>query len=447
VTDPRRALPSVDAVLRAGSVSAAERRRLTGSIRDVLREARTSDGGERTAAGYLRAARARLAERDRPTLRRVLNATGVVLHTNLGRAPLAPVAVRAIADAAGAASVEYDLDRGARGERHGHPAGILAEVTGAEDGVVVNNGAAAVLLALAALAARKEVIVARGELVEIGGGFRIPDVLTRSGAKLVEVGTTNRTYVRDYAAAITPRTAAVLRVHASNFKVSGFVAHATSTELAALASERGIAFIHDLGSGTLLDTARHGLGREETVQEAVAAGADIVTFSGDKLLGGPQAGIAVGRAAVIARLRVHPLMRAIRPDKLTLAALVATLATYRDGTAERELPVWRMIAATERTLARRARAIAAALGSAGIPADVVVTRSTVGGGSLPEETQPSRGVAVGAGSAAELIRRLRGSDPSVIARISDGRAVLDVRSVLPEDDEQLILTVGAALRS
>ena len=447
MTDPRRALPSVDAVLRAGAVSAQERRRLTASIREVLREARTSAGGERSAAAYVRIARARLAERDRPTLRRVLNATGVVLHTNLGRAPLSPAAVRAIADAAGAASVEYDLGRGARGERHGHPAGILAEVTGAEDGVVVNNGAAAVLLALAALAARKEVIVARGELVEIGGGFRIPDVLTRSGAKLVEVGTTNRTYIRDYAAAITPRTAAVLRVHASNFKVTGFVAYATSAELAALAAERGISFIHDLGSGTLLDTARHGLGREETVQEAVAAGADVVTFSGDKLLGGPQAGIAVGRAAMIARLRVHPLMRAIRPDKLTLAAMVATLATYRDGTAERELPVWRMIAATERTLARRARAIAAALASAGIEADVVVTRSTVGGGSLPEETQPSRGVAVGGGSAALLIRRLRGSDPPVIARISDGRAVLDVRSVLPEDDEQLIRSVAAALRS
>ncbi|GAC1489684.1 MAG: L-seryl-tRNA(Sec) selenium transferase [Candidatus Limnocylindrales bacterium] len=445
MTDPRRALPSVDAVLRAGTVSAGERRRLTASIREVLREARTAAGGERTAAGYLRTARARLAARDRPTLRRVLNATGVVLHTNLGRAPLAAVAVLAIADAAGAASVEYDLERGSRGERHGHPAAILAEVTGAEDGVVVTNGAAAVLLALAALAARKEVIVARGELVEIGGGFRIPDVLTRSGAKLVEVGTTNRTYVRDYAAAITPRTAAVLRVHASNFKVTGFVAHATSPELAALAAERGIAFIHDLGSGTLLDTARHGLGREETVQEAVAAGADVVTFSGDKLLGGPQAGIAVGRSAMITRLRAHPLMRAIRPDKLTLAALVATLALYRDGRAERELPVWRMITASERTLARRARAIATMLAFAGIPAEVVLTRSTVGGGSLPEETQPSRGVAVGEGSAAELLRRLRGSDPPVIARISDGRVVLDVRTVLPEDDEHLIRTVAATL--
>jgi len=446
VTDRRRALPSVDAVLRAGTVHAAERRRLTAAIREVLHDVRTTGAAEPSAAACLRLARARLADRDRPTLRPVLNATGVVLHTNLGRAPLAPVALRAMAEVAGAASVEYDLGRGVRGERHGHPAAILAELCGAEDAVVVNNGAAAVLLALSALAARKEVIVARGELVEIGGGFRIPDVLIRSGAKLVEVGTTNRTYVRDYAAAITPRTAAVLRVHASNFKVTGFVAHASSAELSALAHERGIAFVHDLGSGTLLDTARYGLGREETVQEAVAAGADLVAFSGDKLLGGPQAGIVVGRAAQVARLRAHPLMRAIRPDKLTLAALVATLRTYRDGTAERELPVWRMIAATERALARRARAIAAALDAAGIPAAVVVTRSTVGGGSLPEETQASRGVAVGRGNPTELLRRLREADPPIVARVVDGRAVLDVRSVLPEDDEHLIRAVSAALR-
>ncbi len=446
MTDRRRALPSVDAVLRAGRVRAVERRRLTGAVRQILADARSTSGVERTAAAYLRLARARLADRDRPTLRAVLNATGVILHTNLGRAPLAPIALQALAEAAAAASVEYDLARGTRGERHGHPVTILAEVSGAEDGLVVNNGAAAILLALAALAARKEVIVARGELVEIGGGFRIPDVLARSGARLVEVGTTNRTYVRDYAGAVTPRTAAILRVHASNFKVTGFVAHAASAELAALARERRIAFVHDLGSGTLLDTARYGLGREETIQEAVAAGADVVTFSGDKLLGGPQSGIAVGRAATVAKLRAHPLMRALRPDKLTLAALVATLSTYRDGTAERELPVWRMIGAPERALARRAAALVTRLDAAGIAAEVVTTRSTVGGGSLPEETQPSRGVAVGSGNAAALLRALRASDPPVIARVIDGRAVLDVRSVLPEDDERLGRATIAALR-
>ena len=382
---------------------------------------------------------------DAPTLRPVLNATGVVLHTNLGRAPLSAAALEAIRDASGTASIEYDLERGARGERHGHAAGLIAEVTGAEDAVVVNNGAAAVLLALATLAAKREVIVARGELVEIGGGFRIPDVLARSGAKLVEVGTTNRTYVRDYANAITDKTGAILRVHASNFALRGFVAKAASTDLASLARERGVAFIHDLGSGTLLDTSRFGLGREETVSEAIRDGADVVTFSGDKLLGGPQAGIAAGRASVIAKLRSHPLMRALRPDKLTIAALVATVAAYRDGTAVQTLPVWRLIAATQVQLGRRAKALAARLEAAGVAATVVETESTVGGGSLPEETQPSRGVALAAASAARAVGALRRADPPVIARIVDDRVVLDLRSVLPEDDERLARAVSSAL--
>jgi len=444
MTDARRRLPSVDAVVRAaGRLPAARRARFVAATRELLAEARAGDGLDGDAAAVAAIAKQRLAERDRPTLRRVLNATGVVLHTNLGRAPLSAAALAAIADAAAAASVEYDLALGKRGERHGHAARILAEVSGAEDGVVVNNGAAAVLLALAALAARREVIVARGELVEIGGAFRIPDVLARSGAKLVEVGTTNRTYVRDYAAAVTDRTAAILRVHTSNFKVVGFTARAESRELAALARERGVAFVHDLGSGTLLDTARHGLGAEETVQQAVLAGADVVTFSGDKLLGGPQAGLAVGRAPSIAKLRGHPLMRALRPDKLTLAALVATLVAYRDGTAERDLPVWRMIAATRPSLARRAKAIAGELDG-----DPVETRSTVGGGSLPEETQPSWAVAL-AGRPQDLAVRLRRADPPVIGRVVDDRLALDLRTILPEDDATLIravlqITRGAA---
>jgi L-seryl-tRNA(Ser) seleniumtransferase len=443
--DARRALPSVDAVLReAGTLEDRERERLTAAIREVLAERRAS-GEPLDAASAARLARERLGEHDRPTLRRVINATGVVLHTNLGRAPLSARALDAMRDAAAAVSVEYDLAAGRRGERHGHAARILSEVTGAEDGVVVNNNAAAVLLALAAIAARREVIVARGELVEIGGAFRIPDVLARSGAKLVEVGTTNRTYARDYAAAITERTAAILRVHASNFRVIGFTASASSKELAALARERGIAFVHDLGSGTLLETARHGLGAEETVQEAVRAGADVVTFSGDKLLGGPQAGIAVGGAARIAKLRSHPLMRAIRPDKMTIAALVATLEAYRDGTAERELPVWRMIAATEEDLARRAERIAAALHGAGIAADVVATRSTVGGGSLPEETQPSRAVGL-EGHPTRLAERLRRAAPPVIGHVVEERFALDLRSVQPEDDELLARTVISTLK-
>ena len=444
-TDVRRRLPSVDAILReAGRLDPRARERLTAAARDLLAElraaGRTADAGEAA-----RLARERLAERDRPTMRRVINATGVVLHTNLGRAPLSDRAIEAMRDASAAVTVEYDLDAGRRGERHGHAARILAEVTGAEDGVVVNNNAAAVLLALSALAARREVIVARGELVEIGGAFRIPDVLARSGAKLVEVGTTNRTYARDYAAAIGERTAAILRVHASNFRVIGFTASASSKELAALAHERGIAFVHDLGSGTLLGTAKHGLGAEETVQEAVRAGADVVTFSGDKLLGGPQAGLAVGRAAAIAKLRSHPLMRAIRPDKITIAALVATLAAYRDGTAEEELPVWRMIGATAASLGRRAKALAAALSAAGIDASVIETRSTIGGGSLPEETQPSRAVAIG-GHATRLAGRLRRADPPVIGHVVEERFALDLRTVLPEDDEMLGRAVIAALK-
>ncbi|HEV8230546.1 MAG TPA: L-seryl-tRNA(Sec) selenium transferase [Candidatus Limnocylindria bacterium] len=445
-TDARRRLPSVDAVVREAGDVGVPRERFVAAVREVLTEARTA-GIALDEAAAAAAARRRLADRDRRTLRRVINATGVVLQTNLGRAPLAPIALAAIADAAGAASVEYDLVAGKRGERHGHASRLLAELAGAEDGVVANNNAAAVLLALAALASRREVIVARGELVEIGGGFRIPDVLRRSGAKLVEVGTTNRTYVRDYAAAITERTGAILRVHASNFKVTGFVARPEDRALGALASERGVAYIHDLGSGTLIDTARFGLAREETVQEAVAAGADVVTFSGDKLLGGPQAGLAVGRAAAIASLRAHPLMRAVRPDKLILAALVATLELYRDGRAESELPVWRMIAATPAALAKRARAVAASLGAAGMESEVVETLSTVGGGSLPEETQPSRAVAIAArhGRANDVAARLRAAEPPVVARVTDDRAALDLRSVLPEDDEMLARAVVASI--
>jgi len=442
--DPRRALPSVDAILRAGRPSAAERERFTRAARTVLARARTARASG-DAASFAAEARAALAERERLTLRSVINATGVVLQTNLGRAPLSPRALAAIAAAAGAVTVEYDLAVGKRGERHGHAARLLADLASAEDAAVVNNNAAAVLLALAALASRKEVIVARGELVEIGGGFRIPDVLRRSGARLVEIGTTNRTYTRDYAGAINEKTGAILRVHASNFKITGFVARAEGRDLAALAREHNIAFIHDLGSGTFLDTSRFGLGKELTVGEAVREGADVVTFSGDKLLGGPQAGIAVGRAEPIAALRAHPLMRALRPDKLTIAALLATLATYRDGDAEKELPVWRMIAAPPRTLAARARALAIELDAAGIPAEVIEVRSTVGGGSLPEETQPSFAVAIGGAPATRVATALRSADPPVVSRIVEERVALDLRSVLPEDDAVLARAVIGAL--
>lgn len=443
-TDPRRALPSIDAILRAGRPTDAERARFTRVAREVLARARAARASG-DAATFATETRAALSERERLTLRSVINATGVVLQTNLGRAPLSPRALAAIAAAAGAVTVEYDLVAGKRGERHGHAARLLADLASAEDAVVVNNNAAAVLLALAAIASRKEVIVARGELVEIGGGFRIPDVLRRSGAKLVEVGTTNRTYARDYAAAINEKTGAILRVHASNFKITGFVARAEGRDLAALAHEHNVAFIHDLGSGTFLDTSRFGLGKELTVGEAVREGADVVTFSGDKLLGGPQAGLAVGRAEHIAALRTHPLMRALRPDKLTIAALLATLETYRDGNAETELPVWRMIAADPAALAARARSIAARLAEAGLSADVVALRSTVGGGSLPEDTQPSFAVAIGDGPANGVARALRSADPPVVARIVEERVALDLRSVLPEDDHVLARAVVGAL--
>jgi L-seryl-tRNA(Ser) seleniumtransferase len=369
----------------------------------------------------------------------------VLLHTNLGRAPLAPEAIEAMRHAAGAVSVEYDLAEGKRGERHVHAARLLAELCGAEDALVVNNNAGAVLLALAALAPGRDVIVARGELVEIGGSFRIPDVLRQSGARLVEVGTTNRTYLRDYAEAIGERSAVILRAHASNFRVVGFTHAASDRELASLATERGLVFVYDLGSGTLLESTRFGLGEEKTVPQAVAAGAHIVTFSGDKLLGGPQAGIAVGRRAVIDRLRRHPLTRALRPDKITFAGLAATLSLYREGRAVERVPVWRMIAATAQSLEDRGRGLAEALRAAGVEARVVETSSTVGGGSLPEETQPSRGVALTGGRPDQLAARLRAGPTPVIGRIIDDELVLDLRSVLPEDDESLTRAILESL--
>jgi L-seryl-tRNA(Ser) seleniumtransferase len=447
-----RGLPSVDAVLRAAPrslVSTGRRPRFVAAVRETLAAARRDASGGRglpDTEAIVREARERLERAERPTLVPVINATGVILHTNLGRAALAPEAVDAIRRAAGAVSVEYDLEEGRRGERHVHARRLLAELSGAQDALVANNNAAAVLLALAALAKGKEVLVARGELIEIGGSFRIPDVLRQSGAKLVEVGTTNRTYLRDYAEAITPRTAVILRAHASNFRVVGFTHAASDRELAALARERGLTLLHDLGSGTFLDTARFGLAHEQTVAEAVAAGADIVTFSGDKLLGGPQAGLAVGRTELIDRLRRHPFMRAVRPDKLTLAALVATLELYRDGRATERVPVWRMIAARPAALARRAKAIASALTAAGAEARAVSTESTIGGGSLPEETQPSRGVALIAKRPQELARALRRAQTPVIGRIVEDDVVLDLRSVLPEDDERLLRAVSAAVR-
>jgi len=347
----------------------------------------------------------------------------------------------------------------------------LRQLTGAEDALVVNNNAGAVLLALAGVAAGREVIVSRGQLVEIGGGFRVPEVMQQSGARLVEVGTTNRTHLRDYQAAIGPETAALLRVHRSNFRIIGFTSDVPLAEMVTLAREHGLAVVDDLGSGTLLDTTAYGLAPEPRVQESVAAGADLVTFSGDKLLGGPQAGVIVGRARWIQVLRRHPLARALRVDKLTLAGLQATLLHYLQGEAEREVPVWRMIATPLDQLTARARAWADALTAAGVAATVAAAESTIGGGSLPGETLPTAAVVVtptlagkeaeavppcppggrprrdrpyGSPSAEALGRALREGTPPVVARIAEERVWLDPRTVQPEEEADLLAAVRAA---
>jgi L-seryl-tRNA(Ser) seleniumtransferase len=390
-----------------------------------------------------------------PSLRPVINATGVIIQTNLGRAPLSAEALQAMREVgAGYSNLEYDLATGERGSRAVHLAALLCRLTGAEAALAVNNNAAAIVLALSALAAGREVVISRGQAVEIGGGFRIPDVLRQSGAILVEVGTTNRTYARDYAAAIGERTALLMRIHTSNFKLTGFVYETPLAELAALARERGVATLDDLGSGTLLPTAPYGLAAEPTVQESVAAGADLVTFSGDKLLGGPQAGLIVGRADLVARLRQHPLARALRVDKATLAGLEATLLAYLQGRATETIPVWRMIAATPAALRTRAEHLAAAIragsksgtAEAGVLVGVADCKSAIGGGSLPGETLPSYAIAIETARPDELARALRRARTPVIGRIAAGRLLLDLRTVLEEQEAALVEAVRTTIQ-
>ena len=377
----------------------------------------------------------------------VINATGVVLHTNLGRAPLSDAATEAVARVAASYSdLELDLEEGARGSRQAHVSGILRRLTGAEAALVVNNNASAVLLALSAIAHGREVIVSRGEAVEIGGGFRIPDVLSRSGAILREVGTTNRTYASDYEEAICAETGALLKVHSSNFVITGFTHETTTGELVEMGARHGVQVIHDLGSGCLLDTARFGLAHEPMVQESVNAGVDLACFSGDKLLGGPQAGIIVGKRDAVSRLASHPLARAMRIDKLSLAALTATLVHYLKGEAVDAVPVWRMIAAPLDALEAAARRLQEAAGGVG---GVKSGLSTVGGGSLPGETLPTWLLTIDAGDtpggAQALAARLRAGDPPVVARIVDDRLVIDPRTVLPGQEEPLARALRAAL--
>ena len=396
--------------------------------------------------GLAQAVLARLEALTRPTLRPVINATGVLLHTNLGRAPLSDAAQMAMQMAGGGYSnLEYDLDAGQRGSRTIHAVDLLRRLTGAEDALVVNNNAAAVLLCLMALAHDREVIISRGQLVEIGGGFRIPDVLRTSGAKLVEVGTTNRTHLRDYEEVIDPATAMLLRVHSSNFRQIGFTAEVSLAELVVLGQAHDLPVVDDLGSGTLLDTTAFGLACEPRVQDSVQAGATLVTFSGDKLLGGPQAGLIVGRKDAIAHLRSHPLTRALRVDKTTLAALAATLGHYLRGDAVETIPVWRMIAASPAHLAERSKRWAAQLQTRGLVAQVRPGQATVGGGSLPGEILPTHLLTLPGLPADPLLARLRRGQPAVVARIVEDAGCFDPRTVLPDQDESLVSAILAAV--
>lgn len=383
-----------------------------------------------------------------PSLRPVINATGVIIHTNLGRAPLSQAALDAVAQvAAGYSNLEYDLARGERGQRALHAAAALSRLSGAEDALVVNNNAAAILLMLTALCRDQEVLISRGQLVEIGGGFRVPDVMAQSGARLVEVGATNRTHLRDYEQAITPRTTAILVAHASNFKMIGFVSEPSLAELAELAHAHGLWLLYDQGSGAFLDTAAYGLAPEPLVPAAVAAGCDLVAFSGDKLLGGPQAGLVVGRAALLETLKRHPLARALRADKLCLTALSATLQAYLRQNAPQEIPVWQMIGQTRATLERVAMVWAAALEEQGISAEVVDAFSTVGGGSLPGEQLPTRALALRPPDPDGLAARLRHGPVKVIGRIQHDAVLLDPRTVLPQQHGDLLAALQMAWRA
>ena len=449
MSDPRRALPAVGSLLALDEVRAllavAPRALVTDAARDVVDGARRNPAGApASSAAWADAIRQRLDDRQRASLRRVINATGVVLHTNLGRAPLAAVAIDAIADiAAGFSTLEYDAESGARGSRHTHCAALLAELTGAEDALVVNNCAAALVLALNTLADGRDVIISRGELVEIGGSFRVPDIMAKSGARLVEVGTTNRTHADDYRRALSARAGAILAVHRSNFVLEGFVASVPVRELVPIAAEGAVPLLHDFGSGLLLDLAPWGLTGEPTARDAVQAGASLVMMSGDKLLGGPQAGLIVGTRALVGLLRRNPLARALRVDKLTLAALHATLALYRDpARAVREIPALAMLTAPADSLRERALRVAAALGAAGVAADVVASEATVGGGAFPSAVLPSAALALDP----TLEPRLRGGRVPVVGRIADGRLLLDLRAVAPVDDDLLAALVAGAAR-
>ena len=449
MTDARRQLPAVGSLVESVELRPLLERYPRTLVTDVIRAtlAELREKGEPADRDVLlETVAARIETASLPSLRPVFNATGIVLHTNLGRAPLATAAIEAIAEVAGGYSnLEYDLEAGRRGSRYVHCVSLLRELTGAEDAIVVNNCAAALVLALSALARGREVIVSRGELVEIGGSFRVPDIMTRSGATLVEVGTTNRTHLDDYVRAMSPRTGAIAKVHRSNFAIEGFVADVSVRQLSPVASEHDVPIVHDLGSGLLLSLDAFGLSGEPTARDALAAGATVVMMSGDKLLGGPQAGIIVGKAHAIARLKQDPFARAMRVDKLTIAALGATLGIYRQPErALSEIPTLAMITATEDVVRARCDILARALREAGIGARVVSTSASVGAGAFPTRDIPSAGVALD-GNATVIEERLRAGRTPIIGRISDGQFLLDLRSVPPAHDARLTSAVVRAL--
>ena len=448
-----RLLPSIDELLQSTTGQQLMRdysRPLTlRAARASLVHARAAirEGALCPSYEELLADTARILEREnQPNLRPVINATGVIINTNLGRSPLSQAALSAIqATASGYSNLEYDLEVGERGSRHTHVSTLLCELTGAEAALVTNNNAAAVLLALSTLASEREVIISRGQLVEIGGGFRIPDVMRQSGCQLVEVGATNRTHLADYEAALSERTAMLLTVHPSNFRLIGFVETVPVSALTELAHRHGLLVMDDLGSGCLLQSERYGLGHEPMPQESIAAGADVVCFSGDKLLGGPQAGIIAGKADVIKRIARHPLMRAMRIDKMTLAALEATLRHYQREEAATHIPIWQMIAATPASLASRATNWASQLQKQGIAAHTQRGESTVGGGSLPGETLPTTLLALDATHVSlpldELAHHLRTRKTPIITRIQRDTLLLDPRTVLKEQDREVVVAL------
>jgi L-seryl-tRNA(Ser) seleniumtransferase len=424
----------------------APRATVVNAIRAALDDARSRASIPRDDDAWMAEIEYQLTRLVRPSLRPVINATGVVLHTNLGRAPLADAAIDAMtAIARGYSNLEYDLDEGTRGSRYAHCASLLRELTGADDALVVNNGAAALVLALNTIASGRGAVISRGELVEIGGSFRIPDIMERSGAALIEVGTTNRTHVDDYRRALGSGAApaVILKVHRSNFALEGFVAEATVADLQPIAAELDIPIVHDLGSGLLISLEAFGLDGEPTARDALLAGATLVTMSGDKLLGGPQAGIIVGERSLIAALRRNPLARSYRVDKLTLAALEATLALYRDPSkAMSEIPTLAMLGTSVDSLRRRALALRDSLGELREFVDVAESEASVGGGAFPTARLPSIALMIETG-ATDLERRLRLGEPPVLGRLAGDRLLLDLRSVPPRDD----ITLAAALRA